>query len=142
MIFELRPPELVRDGLVPAVRKHVEILRRVHQVPIRLTVVGERRLRARTEREVFRIVQEALGNAVRHARPTAVEVSIEMSATRLVVVVSDDGVGFDPSASGLRARHLGITSMEERAGALGGTLLVGSAPGGGSSIRTEVPVDS
>ena len=142
MIFELRPPELASDGLVPALRKHVEILRRVHQVPIRLTVVGERRLRARTEREVFRIAQEALGNAVRHARPTAVEVSIEMSATRLVVVVSDDGVGFDPSASGLRARHLGITSMEERAGALGGTLLVSSVPGGGSSIRAEVPVDS
>jgi signal transduction histidine kinase len=142
MIFELRPPELDSDGLVPALRKHVEILRRVHRVPIRLTATGERRLRGRTEREVFRIVQEALGNAVRHARPTAVDVSIEMSASRLTVVVSDDGVGFDPSASGLRARHLGLTSMEERAGALGGTLLVESVPGGGSSVRAEVPVDA
>jgi signal transduction histidine kinase len=142
MIFELRPPELASDGLVPALRKHVEILQRVHRVPIRLTATGERRLRGRTEREAFRIVQEALANAVRHARPTAVDVSIEISASRLTVVVSDDGVGFDPSASGLRARHLGLTSMEERAGALGGTLLVESAPGGGSSIRAEVPVDA
>jgi signal transduction histidine kinase len=142
MIFELRPPELASDGLVPALRKHVEILRRVHRVPIRLTVTGERRLRARTEREMFRILQEALGNAVRHARPTSVDVGIEMSASRLVVVVRDDGVGFDPSATGVRARHLGLTSMEERAIALGGTLLVESVPGGGSSVRAEVPVDA
>jgi signal transduction histidine kinase len=142
MIFELRPPELASDGLLPALRKHVEILRRVHLVPIRLTATGERRLRARTEREVFRIVQEALGNAVRHGRPTTVDVRIEMAPSRVVAVVSDDGVGFDPSAAPLRARHLGLTSMEERAGALGGTLEVTSAPGEGTSIRAEVPVDA
>ncbi len=141
MIFELRPPELASDGLVPALRKHVDILRRVHQVPIRLIATGERRLRARTEREVFRIVQEALANAVRHGRPTTVDVRIEMAPSRLVAVVSDDGVGFDPSAAPLRARHLGLTSMEERAGALGGTLDVTSTPGEGTSIRAEVPVD-
>jgi signal transduction histidine kinase len=142
MIFELRPPELASDGLVPALRKHVEILRRVHRVPIGLTATGERRIRPRTEREVFRIAQEALGNAVRHARPTAVDVSVEMTAGRLVVTVRDDGVGFDPSSSGLRARHLGLTSMEERASALGGTLAVESVPGEGSTIRAEVPVDA
>jgi signal transduction histidine kinase len=142
MIFELRPPELASEGLVPALRKHVEILRRVHRVPIRLSATGARRIRPRTEREVFRIAQEALGNAVRHARPTAVEVSVEVTAGRLVVAVRDDGVGFEPSSSGLRARHLGLTSMEERASALGGTLAVESAPGEGSTIRAEVPVDA
>ncbi len=142
MIFELRPPELASDGLVPAIRKHVEILRRVHRVPIRITATGDRRIRPRTEREAFRIVQEALGNAVRHARPTAVDVRVEMTAAQLVVTVSDDGVGFDPSSSGLRARHLGLTSMEERASALGGNLIVESAPGEGSTIRAEVPVDA
>ena len=65
-----------------------------------------------------------------------------MTARRLVVAVSDDGVGFDPSSPGLRARHLGLTSMEERANALGGTLVVESAPGHGSTIRAEVPVDA
>jgi signal transduction histidine kinase len=142
MIFELRPPELASDGLLPAVRKHVEILRRVHGVRIRLRATGERRLRGRTEREVFRILQEALANAVRHARPTTVDVGVDMAPGRLVVVVSDDGVGFDPSASALRARHLGLTSMEERAAALGGRLQVTSAPGRGTSIRAEVPVDA
>jgi signal transduction histidine kinase len=142
MIFELRPPELASEGLVPALRKHVEILRRVHRVPIRLSATGERRIRPRTEREVFRIVQEALGNTVRHAQPTAVDVRVEMTAGRLVVAVSDDGVGFDPSSSALRARHLGLTSMEERATALGGTLVVESAAGEGSTIRAEVPVDA
>jgi signal transduction histidine kinase len=142
MIFELRPPELASDGLLPAVRKHVEILRRVHGVRIRLRATGERRLRGRTEREVFRILQEALANAVRHARPTTVDVGVDMAPGRLVVVVSDDGVGFDPSASALRARHLGLTSMDERAAALGGRLQVTSAPGRGTSIRAEVPVDA
>jgi signal transduction histidine kinase len=142
MIFELRPPELAVDGLESALRKHVEILQRVHRVAIRLSVTGQRRLRARTEREVFRIAQEALANAVQHARPNAVKVSVEITPSRLILVVEDDGVGFDPSARELRARHLGLTSMEERAAALGGVLVVESALGRGSSIRAEVPVDS
>lgn len=142
MILELRPPELDVDGLVAAVRKHVDVLRRVHRVPIRLSVTGDRRLRPRTEREVFRIVQEALSNALRHAHPENVSVRIEIAPGKLVVVVDDDGAGFDPSAPGLRARHLGLTSMEERATALGGAVIVESAPGRGTSIRAEVPVDS
>ena len=83
------------------------------------------------------------GGVARSGRTrSSMTVIIEMTASRLTVFVSDDGVGFDPSAPQLRARHLGLTSMEERAGALGGTLQVTSARGEGSSIRAEVPVDT
>jgi signal transduction histidine kinase len=58
---------------------------------------------------------------------------------RLIVTVADDGVGFDPGDRGLRARRLGLTSMEERARALGGSLAVVSAPGEGTTVTLEVP---
>ena len=58
---------------------------------------------------------------------------------RLTLTVADDGIGFDPDAPGLRARRLGLTSMEERARALGGTLAVVSRPGDGTTVTLEVP---
>jgi signal transduction histidine kinase len=57
----------------------------------------------------------------------------------VLLTVADDGVGFDPATPGLRARRLGLTSMEERARALGGTLSIESAPGAGTTVRLEVP---
>ena len=58
---------------------------------------------------------------------------------RLVLSVSDDGRGFDPAAGAARGRRLGLTSMEERAAALGGALTIVSAPGAGTTVRLEVP---
>jgi signal transduction histidine kinase len=57
-----------------------------------------------------------------------------------MLTVTDDGRGFDPGARGLSARHLGLTSMRERAAAVGGRLVVESAPGAGTTVRVEVPV--
>ena len=58
---------------------------------------------------------------------------------RLTLTVADDGVGFDPAAPGVRSRRLGLTSMEERARALGGSLAVVSRPGDGTTVTLEVP---
>ena len=88
---------------------------------------------------MFRIAQEALQNALRHAEAERIDVRLEDGGGLLVLTVADDGRGFDPAAAGLRGRRLGLTSMEERAAALGGRLEVASAPGAGTTVRLEVP---
>jgi len=139
LIHELRPPELERDGLCGALRKHVEMLRRLHRVEIELDVDDDAGSGGRRDEEVFRVAQEALQNAVRHGVPARLGVRLGHRDGRLVLEVSDDGVGFDPADPELRARRLGLTSMEERAQRLGGALEIRSAPGAGTTIRLEAP---
>lgn len=140
MIFELRPATLDADGLVETLRKHLDVVGRAHGLAVRLRAVGERRIPAELEASLFRIVQEAVNNVVRHAGATLVEVEVSVGPTGAAVTVRDDGVGFDPSARGIRSRRLGLTSMRERAQAAGGTLAVRSAPGQGTTVSVEVPL--
>jgi signal transduction histidine kinase len=139
LILGLRPPELERDGLDGALRKEVEMLGRAHGTNIELQVepgfaieTGEREL------AVLRIAHEALHNAVRHAHAEHVVVRVGGTGGALVVEVDDDGIGFDPERPELRSRHLGLTSMEERARELRGRLRIRSAPGTGTTVRIEL----
>jgi signal transduction histidine kinase len=137
LILELRPPELERDGLCGALRKHVEVLRRLHKVEIALEVDDGVALGAGADREVLRIAQEALANAVRHAGAQRLRVRLVRAGEAVVLEVSDDGAGFEPSDPEVRSRRLGLTSMEERAARLGGRLEIRSAPGAGTTVRLE-----
>jgi signal transduction histidine kinase len=110
----------------------------VHQQDISLKVGGTPRPGGATDGDVFRIAQEAVHNAVRHADAEHIAVGLSARNGHLVLTVDDDGVGFDPAAAALRARRLGLTSMEERAKALGGTLTIDSRPGEGTRVRLEV----
>jgi signal transduction histidine kinase len=139
LIFELRPPSLEEEGLAATLRKHVDMLRRLHGRDIELRIAGAAHCPPESEAEVLRVAQEALNNALRHAEAERVELRMEAREGRLVVTVADDGVGFDPEAPGLRSRRLGLTSMEERARALGGSLAVVSRPGEGTTVTLEVP---
>ncbi len=140
LVFELRPPDLERDGLAGALRKHVAVLRRVDQREIELDVADGLPADPARDGEVLRIAQEALQNALRHARAEHVTVRLHTGGGRLSLEVADDGEGFDPDAAELRSRRLGLTSMEERAHRLGGSLRIDSAPGRGTTVRLEVPV--
>jgi signal transduction histidine kinase len=137
LVFELRPPDLERDGLGGALRKHVELLRRLGQQEIELALDGELPTEATRDREILRIAQEALQNALRHARAERIAVRVSAQDGRLLLEVEDDGVGFEPDAAEARSRRLGLTSMEERARRLGGTLEIHSAPNAGTTIRLE-----
>jgi signal transduction histidine kinase len=139
LVLELRPPELERDGLRGTMRKHVEVLRALHGAAIECDVRGAPSLGADADRDVLRIAQEALHNAARHAGAEHITLRLRDGDGRLVLEVRDDGGGFDPDDPDLRSRHLGLTSMEERAARLGGTLEVRSAPGRGTSVVLEVP---
>jgi signal transduction histidine kinase len=138
LIFELRPPDLERDGLCGALRKHVEVLRRLQPTEIELEGDLELDPDPRRDGEVFRIAQEALQNALRHAQATRIVLRLRGEDGRLLLDVVDDGVGFDPDAADLRARRLGLTSMEERAQRLGGRLEIRSAEGAGTTVRLEI----
>jgi signal transduction histidine kinase len=137
LVFELRPPDLERDGLCGALRKHVEVLRRLQPVEIELDLEAGIGGEPTRDRELLRIAQEALHNSLRHARAQHLAVRLRRSDGRLLLEVEDDGVGFDPAARELRATHLGLTSMEERARRLGARLDVRSDPGKGTTIRLE-----
>jgi signal transduction histidine kinase len=139
LIFELRPPAVETEGLATALRKHVDVLQRVHGHELELHLEGDADSDGERAGEILRIAQEALQNAVRHAHAKRVDVSLHADDGRLRVAVTDDGVGFDPAEPGLRARRLGLTSMEERARALGGSLTIESRPGQGTTIALEVP---
>jgi signal transduction histidine kinase len=139
LIFELRPPRLEADGLVATVGKDLEVLGRAHGLKADLRVHGAPELASAAEVELYRIVQEALNNAVRHARAESVAVDVNATDGTVTVTVRDDGVGFDPAARAIRERRLGLTSMRERAESLGGTLTIESAPRSGTTVRVEVP---
>jgi signal transduction histidine kinase len=94
------------------------------------------------ETSLYRIVQEALTNAVRHASAKNVDVILENREGTVVVIIEDDGVGFDSTLIG-KGGHLGLLGMQERAHMMGGTLQIESRAGGGTTIVAEVAyVDS
>jgi signal transduction histidine kinase len=137
LILGLRPPELERDGLEGALRKEIEMLSRAH--PVEIELVSELPTHdgsADCERDfvILRIVHEALQNALRHAEAARVVVRLQPDR----IEVTDDGIGFEPGLAELRSRHLGLTSMEERARELGGRLEVTSTPGDGTTVRLEL----
>jgi signal transduction histidine kinase len=146
LILGLRPPELERDGLEGALRKELEMLARIHGIEIDLEIEGADPpvgSNGEGEREfaILRIAHEALNNAVRHAGADHVTVRLSQRPDVVTVEVRDDGVGFDPHSAEVRSRHLGLTSMEERARELGGRLEIRSAPGSGTTVLLLVEGD-
>src|SRR5579862_1284694 len=87
---------------------------------------------------VYRMVQESLNNANRHAHAKNVTVELKQSANPINVKIEDDGSGFDPK----RTRGMGLLGMEERVKRLGGTLTIESRPGTRTIIRAELPIDT
>ena len=145
VVAELRPPALREDGLAAALRKHLGMIGRAYRVNVRFDCVGECReqLTDVSEEAVFRIAQEAVHNAVRHGGPENVTVRLESDHAGVRLMVQDDGAGFESGAYHPGAgdgRHLGITSMRERARELGGRVTVQpGADGQGATVRLEVP---
>jgi signal transduction histidine kinase len=92
------------------------------------------------QRDLFRIAQEALNNALKHAASSSIVVRLAVDGERATLTVCDDGAGFDPAAPSVRSRRLGITSMRERAEEAGGTFSITSQPGEGTRVNVEVPL--
>jgi PAS domain S-box-containing protein len=138
LIFELRPESLASEGLVAALEKRVAVLRARHQLTVAAHLGGEPELPLPLKETLYRIAQEALHNAVKHAHASHVEVRLSLTATDVELRIGDDGVGFEPSAP--RPGHLGMQSMRERAAAHRGTIEIESEIGGGTAVRASLPL--
>ena len=138
VIVELTPPDLAVDGLVRTLVKETRLLDRLHPATVTcVTATGTTCLPAAAETVVYRIAQEALHNALRHARAGTVTLTMGCDDTHFRLSVTDDGRGFDTTAAA--ARGLGLQSMSVRAAGIGGTLDVRTGPGEGTAVTLAVP---
>jgi len=140
LIFELRPGSLESEGLVPTLQKHVDVVRRVSQKDVTLRTAEYERQSSELEKELFRITQEAINNAIKHADATLIAIELTSGDGLVLLTIADDGVGFDPSDPQIRTRRLGVTSMEERAEELGGSMSIQSHADVGTRVHVEVPI--
>jgi signal transduction histidine kinase len=138
LIFELRPESLEREGLVGALEKQAAAVQARHGVHVRLEVQREPDLSQPVKEALYRVAQEALHNAARHARAQTLNVALELADHEVRLVVADDGRGFDPH--GEFPGHLGLQSMRERTAGAGGTLDIESAPGAGTRLSARIPI--
>jgi signal transduction histidine kinase len=138
LAVELRPSALDDFGLVPAVERLVGTFREQSGLTVDLEAqLGEERLASDAETTLYRVIQEALTNVVKHAGASRVSILLQRKAGAVVAVVEDDGSGFDPTWVG--PESLGLAGMRERLSLAGGRLQVESAPGAGTTIVAEVP---
>jgi signal transduction histidine kinase len=134
----LRPAILDHLGLIAALSQYVETVGEKQGIKVNFKSDELRkRLPPNVETVLYRIVQEALTNVVRHARATQVDVVLTRRDQKLIVIVEDDGIGFDPDAVST-CDHLGLFGMRERAEMIAGNLVVESEPGRGTTIMMEV----
>jgi signal transduction histidine kinase len=143
LIFELRPSILESEGLVNALRARLEAVEERAGLEVEFHVEGEtmsdlRSLATAVEEGLYRIAQEALNNALKHACARRVTVSLDRGERAVILEIVDDGVGFDPSTA-VEGGGLGLDGMIERAAQMGGELVLDSEPGAGTRVRVEVP---
>ncbi len=135
----LRPPALDDMGLAEALERLGEELAEAHGLKVdTMAQLGER-LPASVETTLYRIAQETLTNVRKHARAKTVSIVLRRAPARVVLIIEDDGQGFEAERI-TSTEHLGLLGMRERAALLGGTLLVESAPGSGTRIHVSIPV--
>jgi signal transduction histidine kinase/ligand-binding sensor domain-containing protein len=137
----LHPATLERLGLVRAVSAMIRVLSQSTSVSIAFEAPESCRLPAALELQLYRIVQESLSNALRHAEATTITVKVEFGDHHVAIAVEDNGHGFDPARLAQRGEGaLGLSSIRERARSITADLSVDSAPGRGTTIRLRVPL--
>lgn len=137
----LRPPELEELGLELALQAHARTLRESGVFEVEIHPGGVEHCLDETEKLViYRIVQEAIWNAMRHSGARSASVRLSRESGSVVARVSDEGRGFDPSMVADEERGLGLIGMQERAAMIGGRLYIDSTPGEGTRVRVVVPV--
>ncbi len=139
LAVQLRPKALDDFGLVAAVERLAQTFSEASAIRVDLEAqLGEERLPAEVETTLYRIVQEALTNIVKHAGASRVSILLVRRSGTATVVIEDDGQGFDPAD--LREERMGIVGMRERVELHEGRLTVESTPGAGATLVAEVPL--
>lgn len=138
--LDLRPPMLDDFGLIPALLWHINRFEEQSGIRVAFTHHGvqERRFAAEIETTAYRIIQEALTNAARHAKAKRIRLEVRATDGKMEIEIEDDGVGFDPQQA--LAKNHGLRGMSERAALAGGFLHIQSSPGRGARLSVRLPL--
>ncbi|NTW03579.1 MAG: hypothetical protein HGA19_20280, partial [Oscillochloris sp.] len=147
LAVQLRPSVLDDLGLVLALSNYIEQWSARSHVAVDLHTRGiaDEHLPLAIETTIYRLVQESLTNVLKHAQASEVSVIVERESNEVRLIVEDDGVGFTtlaPSKDVPNTQHLGLIGMQERVALLGGSLMIESAPGSGTTIFARIPLPS
>ena len=139
--LSLRPVFLEQVGLWEAIKWYVQ--RMSERTGKEFIVEGEEGLKveASVQENLYRIFQEAMSNAIKHAEASRIKVALKREGQHLTLTIEDDGKGFDYYKVSQRPEGLGLLTMKERALLLGGTLSISSKRGKGTCLRVEVPIE-
>lgn len=139
LLFELRPPVLEEEGLIAALQTRLEAVERRSGLVTELNVAGDEEmlLPPKIEEGLYRIAQEALNNALKHAQAQRISIHLNLDSRQVALEIADDGRGFDPVTVHEHA-GLGLRGMEERVAQLNACLTINSQPGQGTKIKVEV----
>jgi signal transduction histidine kinase len=137
ILTDIRSDRLASGGLTAALESLATDARTRSGLDIRLSFAGEPHVPGATKEALVMISREALHNVVKHGAADRVDLVLEANPGGLVLLITDDGRGFDPASP--RPGHFGLQTMRERATAVGGTLGLMSAVGHGTQIRVSVP---
>jgi signal transduction histidine kinase len=144
VILDLRPPILDEYGLLPTLQWAVQQLRQQTGITVEFMTLGEPvPLAADFELAMFRIMQEAIANILKHARATTIFITLEFARDATCLTIADDGIGFDIDALAegtvLESIHLGLLTMQERAGNIGASCRIDSHPDAGTRVIVTLP---
>lgn len=138
IIYDLRPMALDDLGLIPTIKKYIDNLSDFHKVNIEFVVLGEdKRLQSKYEVALFRLMQESVQNAVKHANPSDIQIKIQAEKNYIVLVVKDNGKGFDITIK--KEDSFGLIGMRERVEMLNGELNIHSQPNAGTTVIIKLP---
>jgi signal transduction histidine kinase len=140
LIFELRPSVVELQGLVPALRARLEAVEERAGLSVEINLDGTLEISDKIQDGLYRIAQEALNNALKHAKANQIIVNLTGYMANITLEIMDDGAGFNPE-NAVEGGGLGLHGIIERAELLGGELNIDSWPGRGTTIRIEVPND-
>lgn len=137
LILELRPESLDSEGLLGSLTRQIKALTRRYQLTMNLDLGPEPDLPLTLKHECYRVAMEAMNNVIKHARATTLGLRVQMEGDRLVLEVSDDGVGFEPAE--VPVSRVGLQSMRERVAGTGGEMEIATRPGEGTRVRASFP---
>lgn len=145
LMVALRPALLDDLGLIPAISWYAETQFKAAHVEFKVQTMNARRVSPQVETVLFRVIQEAITNVVKHAQAKHATIRLEFYPERVRAAVEDDGRGFDLTQVSRREgtwTALGLLGMEERVGLVGGTITILSAPSQGTKVLVEIPLPS
>ncbi|MCA0971558.1 sensor histidine kinase [Halobacillus litoralis] len=140
IIYDLRPMALDDLGLIPTLKKYIATMEDYNEISINFQSFGkERRLETKYEVALFRLLQEAVQNAIKHSGASEITVKVEMTLQSTMIIVKDNGKGFDPSEK--KEQSFGLVGMRERVDMLDGELNIDSSPGEGTIVTIQIPIN-